>query len=144
MPDWITQGFVEYAERLPSDFQLSLIEIANIKRTKNSDLKKIQHDEGQQILEKVPPHNFIIALDEHGVECDTLQLANHLQKWRENWQNICFIIGGPEGLATECLNKAHFKLALSRLTFPHPLVRVIVAEQIYRAWTILNKHPYHR
>jgi len=144
MPEWINQGFNEYAKRFSSDLQLNLTEITNIKRFKNSDLKKIQQEEGQMMLKKINPQDFIIALDEHGIEYSTFELAQQIQHWRENWNNICFFIGGPEGLSTECLQKANIKFALSRLTFPHPLVRVIVAEQIYRAWTILNKHPYHR
>jgi 23S rRNA (pseudouridine1915-N3)-methyltransferase len=144
MPKWVNENFNEYSKRLPKDCQLNLIEITSIKRSSNSDLKKIQQEEGDEIIKKIPGKSFVAALDEQGLEWSTIQLSKELQKWQENWQNVCLLIGGPEGLSSRCLQIAHLKLALSRLTFPHPLVRVIIAEQIYRAWSILNKHPYHR
>lgn len=144
MPDWVKNGYHEYSKRFPADFQLNLIEISNIKRTKNSDLNRIKEIEAEEMLAKIPKNSLVVALDEHGTEWNTQKLAKELQRWRENWQNISLLIGGPEGLAKVCLEKAEIKWSLSTLTFPHPLVRIIVAEQIYRAWSILSKHPYHK
>lgn len=144
MPEWVNNGFSEYAKRLPKDFQLNLIELPLIKRTKNINVAKIMEQEAELILQHVKSSDFTIALDEHGKQFDTKSLALQLQKWRENYQAINLIIGGPDGLAKEIFEKANFKWSLSNLTLPHPLVRIVVAEQIYRAWSILQNHPYHR
>lgn len=143
MPEWINSGYYEYAKRLPKDFQLNLIEIPLLKRTKNSDITKIIAQEAKLIQEQIQP-GLIIALDEHGKQFATKEFAVKLQNWRENYQTVNLIIGGPDGLAKEMLAKTNFIWSLSNLTLPHPLVRVIVAEQIYRAITILQNHPYHR
>lgn len=144
MPAWVQQGFEDYSKRLPSQFQLHLLEIEAKKRSKNADLSRITTEEGQALLNAVPDHSLIIALDEHGKQWDTQEFAQNLQKWHDEPQNISFLVGGADGLAQECLKKAHITLSLSRLTFPHPLVRVIIAEQIYRAVSLLQGHPYHR
>jgi 23S rRNA (pseudouridine1915-N3)-methyltransferase len=144
MPTWVTTGFFEYAKRLPKNFQLELIEIAAEKRSKTSAVSRLIFLEGQQILTKIPPQSLIIALDEHGKELDTKNLALSLQKWQTENQHLSLIIGGPDGLAKEVLTKANLVWSLSKLTLPHPLVRIVVAEQIYRAWSILHNHPYHR
>lgn len=144
MPTWVNVGFFEYAKRLPRDFQLNLIEIPMAKRTSNSDLKRVIQQEGEAMLKSISSSSLIVALDEHGKQFDTKEIALQLQNWRESWQTVNLLIGGPEGLSPECLQKANLKWSLSRLTLPHPLVRIVVAEQIYRAWTILHNHPYHR
>lgn len=144
MPTWINDGYNEYIKRLPSEFKISLCEIAAVKRTKSISLQQIQQIEGQKMLEAIPPGSFIVALDEHGQQWNTSELAINLQKWQNNWQKISLLIGGPEGLPPICLQKSQCQWSLSKLTFPHPLVRVVVAEQLYRAWSILNNHPYHR
>lgn len=128
IPTWIKTGFTEYAKRLPKDYKLQLIEIK--KR--------------EAMLRAIPPNSLIIALDEHGQQWNSYELSCQLQKWRENYQQVSLLIGGPDGLTPECLTKAHLKWSLSSLTLPHQMVRIIVAEQLYRAWSILTKHPYHR
>lgn len=144
MPNWIQAGFEEYQKRLPREYQLNLIEIAAQQRTKNSNIKNIIADEGKQLLAKAPKNNKIIALDISGKQWHTEQLATQLQIWHDESTDISLLVGGPDGLSEECLEVADFKWSLSHLTFPHPLVRVIVAEQLYRAWSIISHHPYHR
>lgn len=144
MPLWVTTGYQEYAKRLPKNFQLNLIEIPLIKRTKSSDIDRIILQESEKLLTTVPKDNLIIALDERGKPWKTLDLAKQLRIWHDQQQDLSLLIGGPDGIADKCLNQATFTWSLSSLTFPHPLVRVIIAEQIYRAWTILEQHPYHR
>lgn len=144
MPAWIQAGFKEYQKRLPREYQLNLIEIAAQQRTKNSNIKNITIEEGKQLLSKVPKNNRIIALEVTGKQWNTEQLANSLQAWHDENIDISLLIGGPDGLSEECLQSADFKWSLSHLTFPHMLVRVILAEQIYRAWSITSNHPYHR
>jgi len=142
MPNWVTEGVYEYTKRMPKDYKLQLIEIPATKRTSN--LQQIQQKEAKQMLSAIPKGSLIIALDERGLQWNTHKLAKQLQNWHDNWHEISLLIGGPEGLAPASLAKANLKWSLSALTFPHQMVRVIVAEQIYRAWSILTKHPYHR
>jgi len=144
MPSWVTSAYDTYAKRLPKSCELILHEIPMPKRQKNTSIEKLKKQEAELISQKIPANNHIIALDEHGKQWTTQQLANDFSTWLSSGQDTVLIIGGPDGLDQSILNKAHSKHALSGLTLPHPLVRVIVAEQIYRAWSILNNHPYHR
>lgn len=143
VPPWISQGFNDYIQRLPNHIKFNLIEIPLIKRHP-SNLKKIIADESAKIIKTIPSHSYVIALDSHGKPYDTLQLAEKFQQWADKHVHLCFLIGGPEGLTQNCLNRADFTLSLSNLTFPHPLARVIIAEQIYRVIMVANNHPYHR
>lgn len=144
LPAWAVNGYNEYAKRMPSDYKLNLVGIPPIKHTKVISAQQIKQKEGERILAAVPKHSLIIAMDEHGKQCDTVKLSQQLQNWRENWQSVSLLIGGAEGLSTKCLKKAQLKWSLSSLTLPHAMVRVILAEQLYRAWSIITKHPYHR
>lgn len=144
MPRWVEAGFQEYSKRLPPEFHLQLIEIEAGKRGKNADITRILKDEGEKIIAAIPKSNPVIALEREGKEWDTPTLAKNLQQWQLESRSVSFLIGGPEGLSEDCLNKADQKWSLSRLTFPHPLVRIILAEQLYRAWSLLKGHPYHR
>lgn len=144
MPHWVNEAYQEYSKRLPPDFALDLIEINTTARTKNADIKKIQEKEATDLLAAIPPRHYIIALDQNGQSWNTLQLSAQLQHWREEHPHIALLIGGPEGFSPTILNRAHLKWSLSPLTLPHPLVRVIAAEQLFRAWSILAGHPYHR
>ena len=143
-PAWINEGYKEYIKRLGSSCSFELIEIPAEKRTSNADLKRIMLREGEKMLNAIKPDHLVIALDVKGTSWSTEQLAEHLGRWHDEGRNIDLLVGGPEGLSPECLKKAEKTWSLSPLTFPHILVKVIVAEQIYRAFTILNKHPYHR
>ena len=123
---------------------MSLTEIPAIKRTKSIAVKQIIKIETQKLLTAVPKNSLIIALDQHGKECSTLELTKKLDIWHNEQQDICCLIGGPDGLAADCLQNAHEIWSLSQLTLPHQLVKIFIAEQIYRAWSIINNHPYHR
>ena len=130
MPAWIKQGFDEYCRRFPKDLSLHLHEIPAGKRGKNADIARILAKEGEQTLAAKP--------------LTTPQLAKTLEKWQLDGRDVALLIGGPEGLAPSCIEASEQKWSLSPLTLPHPLVRVIVAESLYRAWSINNNHPYHR
>lgn len=143
-PAWITEGYEEYARRLPASLALELIEIPAEKRRANADLKRLTQREGEKMLSAIKSDHLVIALDVKGKSWSTQELAEQVSNWRESSRNVDLLVGGPEGLSPECLKKAETVWSLSALTFPHFLVKVIVAEQIYRAYSILNKHPYHR
>lgn len=144
MPAWVTQGYDDYAKRFTSDFKLSLIEIATEKRHKNSIIEKILQNEGAEILAHINPDDLVIALDEHGRLWDSVQLSKQLDQWYTLNQTVVLLIGGPDGLATSCKQRANSQWSLSPLTLPHPVVRIVLVEQLYRAISILQGHPYHR
>lgn len=144
MPHWVNAGFVEYAHRMPADYRVELIEIPPEKRTKNADIAKIIATEESKISNAIEKGSFCIALDRTGKTVCTKTLAKQLQTWHDNQQSICFIIGGPEGLSEYFLKKADVVWSLSAMTLPHPLVRIFLSEQIYRAWSIIINHPYHK
>lgn len=144
MPDWVLTGYQEYASRLPSDYFLKLLEIPAEKRGKGADIERIAQKEGEQMLAAIPKGDTIIALSERGQLWNNRELAHKLSDWHDNAINISLLIGGPEGLSSACLQQADLHWSLSPLTFPHPLVRIILAEQLYRSWSILQNHPYHR
>jgi 23S rRNA (pseudouridine1915-N3)-methyltransferase len=144
MPDWVEQGYQEYARRLPADYALQLVEIAAGKRGKGADIARITQQEGEKMLAAIPKGARVIALDVQGRGWSTEQLAQAMDEWRHDGRDVALLVGGPEGLAPECLAQAEQRWSLSPLTLPHPLVRIVVAEQLYRAWSILHHHPYHR
>lgn len=144
MPSWVEEGYQEYAKRFTSGCTVELVEISAEKRTKQSDIHKLTEREGRKILSLIKPGNRIIALDVKGQSWSTEHLATHIKNWQLEGRNIDLLIGGPDGLATECLQKAEIKWSLSPLTLPHPLVRIVLIEQLYRAVSILQNHPYHR
>ncbi len=144
MPGWVQQGYREYACRLPGECALRLVEIAAGRRGKNADIPRILQEEGRRMLTAVPPGSRVGALEVKGQAWSTEQLSQRLDRWMAEGRDLALLVGGPEGLAPECLAAAEFKWSLSPLTLPHPLVRVVVAEAIYRAWSLLRNHPYHR
>jgi 23S rRNA (pseudouridine1915-N3)-methyltransferase len=144
MPSWVKQGYEDYAKRLPRDFELVLKEIPAGKRAKNSDVSRIVKEEGERMLAAIPSGSHLVTLDLGGKLWNTQELAQSLERWQVNTQHVCLFVGGPEGLAEEVKQRARESWCLSNLTFPHPLVRIVAAEQIYRAWSILQNHPYHR
>jgi 23S rRNA (pseudouridine1915-N3)-methyltransferase len=144
MPGWVQQGYDEYAKRLPRECELVLKEIAPGKRSKNSDVAKIVKGEGERMIAAISPGAHIVTLDIPGKSWTTPELAQAMQRWRESGQSVALLVGGPEGLADAVRQMAGETWSLSKLTFPHPLVRILIAEQLYRAWSILNNHPYHR
>ncbi|HEY3698400.1 MAG TPA: 23S rRNA (pseudouridine(1915)-N(3))-methyltransferase RlmH [Spongiibacteraceae bacterium] len=144
MPDWVEAGIVEYRKRLPPELQFEIREIALAKRGKNTDIARALQQEGAAMLAAIAARDVVIALDVQGKSFATEQLAARLAQWQLNGENISVLVGGPDGLAAECLQRAQQRWSLSALTLPHPLVRVLFAEQLYRAWSINNNHPYHR
>ncbi|MBK1693525.1 23S rRNA (pseudouridine(1915)-N(3))-methyltransferase RlmH [Chromatium weissei] len=144
MPDWVAAGYAEYAKRLPSECALKLVEIEPLRRTKTTVAAQACEDEGRRILKAIPKGAGVVALDVTGQCWSTEMLALQLKNWLAAGQDCALLIGGADGLAANCLARAGQRWSLSALTFPHPLVRVIVAEQLYRAWTLLQGHPYHR
>lgn len=144
MPSWVDAGYQEYAKRFSLPFSLELIEIPAEKRTKNSDIPRIIEREGKKILHVIKPSHRVIALDVKGKGWSTEQLAEQLILWQQEGQPCDFLIGGPDGLSNECLKNSEIKWSLSPLTLPHPLVRIVLAEQLYRSISILQNHPYHR
>lgn len=144
MPPWVDAGWNEYARRMPRELTLELHEIAAQRRGHNADLVAIKRNEGKALLAAVPDGYRIVALDGGGQPWSTAQLASRLQDWMAQGQHCALLIGGPEGLDEACLAAAGERWSLGPLTLPHPLVRVVLAEQLYRAWTLLSNHPYHR
>lgn len=144
MPAWVQQGYDEYAKRLPRECTLKLVEISAGKRGKNADIARAMRDEGQRMLAAIPKGARVIALEVNGRNWSTEDLSQQLEKWLAGGQDIALLVGGPEGLSAEARAVAQQQWSLSPLTLPHPLVRVLLSEQIYRAWSLLNHHPYHR
>jgi 23S rRNA (pseudouridine1915-N3)-methyltransferase len=144
MPDWVNTAWHEYARRLPANFQLLLKEIEPAPRAKNAPVTKSMALEKDKILSAIPAKASLVCLDEKGKNWSTRELAQQLESWQLEFNDIAIVIGGADGLAPELKQQARQIWSLSRLTFPHMLVRVIVAEQIYRAWSVLANHPYHR
>lgn len=144
MPDWVEAGYAEYAKRLPADCALLLHEIAPGKRGKGADLERARREEGEKMLATLPKGAYVVALEVGGKDWDTAELAQRLADWRQQGRDVALLVGGPEGLADACRARADVQWSLSRLTLPHPLVRIVLAEQLYRAWSLLQGHPYHR
>jgi len=144
MPDWVQQGFGEYAKRLPRECGLQLVEIAPERRPKNADIARIKFAECEKLMNAVPRGTAVVALDERGQAWSTRQLADRLGTWLAGGRGVSLLVGGPDGLDSNCLAASELKWSLSPLTLPHSLVRIVVAEQLYRAWSLLQGHPYHR
>jgi 23S rRNA (pseudouridine1915-N3)-methyltransferase len=144
MPNWVTTAFNEYHKRLSHAFTITLHEVNTPTRTKNADLTKLIQQEADDILTRIERHDYVIALDEYAKQWNTQQLATQLAQWQLEYENVVFLIGGPDGLAATCKQRAQQQWSLSALTLPHPLVRIVLIEQLYRAYSILQGHPYHR
>ena len=144
MPGWVETAFKNYAQRLPRDCSLELIEISAAKRTRNHLADKWMEKEGEQILRSIDSSDWVVALDVEGQSWTTAKLAEQITKWQSMGSNIALLVGGPDGLSPECLKRANQRWSLSALTFPHPMVRVVLSEAIYRAWSVTVNHPYHR
>lgn len=144
MPKWLETGYQKYVERLPQEFDFKLIEVEAEKRVKNQSSITAVEREGDRVLNKISPQSFVVALDERGEMWDTLTLSQKMKDWLQTKSIMTFLIGGADGYSQACLKRANVCWSLSRLTFPHLLVRLLVAEQLYRALTVLSGHPYHR
>jgi 23S rRNA (pseudouridine1915-N3)-methyltransferase len=144
MPQWVNEAYQEYAKRLPRHCAIRLVEIPAGKRSRNADVARVNREEGERLLNAVPPGSRVIALERSGREKSTEQLSAAMENWLAEGRDVVFMIGGPEGLDESCLQRADECWSLSTMTFAHPVVRVILAEQIYRAWSIIANLPYHR
>ena len=144
MPAWISTGYDEFIKRLPKEFTPLLKEIPPGRRSKNSDLKRAIEEESERILQAIPKDCLVVALDERGKSWTTRQLADQMSDWTSSGRDVALLVGGPDGLSAEVKQRADLRWSLSALTLPHALVRVVLAEQLYRAWSLITNHPYHR
>ena len=144
MPEWITSGFNEYTKRMPREATIALVEIKPEPRTTGKSVPQIMEAEAQRIESALPKDVTRIVLDERGAHLSTKQMSQKMHDWLGGGRDIAFIIGGADGLHETVRASAHQLLALSALTLPHGMVRVLLAEQLYRAYSLLHNHPYHR
>jgi 23S rRNA (pseudouridine1915-N3)-methyltransferase len=144
MPSWITEGFNEYSKRMPRETKIELVEIKPEPRTTGKSVPQIMEAEAQRIQAALPKDVLRIVLDERGKHWTTRQLTDHMKDWLSGGRDVAFIIGGADGLHETVRSSAHQLLALSAMVLPHGMVRVLLAEQLYRAHSLLHNHPYHR
>jgi len=142
MPAWVADGYAEYVKRLSRELPLELVEISTKQRSR--EIARAIADEGREMLAAIPKGTHVIALDGRGKPWSSEDLAVQLAQWRMQGNDLAFLIGGPDGLAPAALERAQQRWSLGPLTLPHPLVRIVVAEQLYRAVSLLGNHPYHR
>lgn len=143
MPAWISEGFGDYIRRLKARLPVELVEIPAVRRS-SGDVDRARAEEGRRLLAVLRPQQHVVALDEHGRQRTSLELSKWLGQRMQSGSDLCFLVGGADGFAPEVLARAQERWSLSSLTLPHALVRVVFAEQIYRAVTLLDGHPYHR
>ena len=144
VPSWVDEGYRDYARRLRGGWSLDLVEVPSAKRSAHSPTARLVEEEGERLLAALPARANVVALDEKGVALTSAGLARRFAEWRGRGEPLSLMVGGPDGLSARCLERASLCWSLSPLTLPHSLVRVVVAEQAYRAWSILQRHPYHR
>ena len=144
VPAWVETAVEDFKKRFPPELKINLIQIPLIKRGKNPDIKRIVRDEGAKIIAAIPAASVQVALDVKGKKVTTESLSKLLNNWIEQGQDVAIVIGGPDGMSQAVLNESSLTLSMSDLTFPHTLVKVMLIEQLYRAWSILKNHPYHR
>ncbi len=142
-PAWVREGYEEYARRLPPEFTLELTEIALGSRSGGTTERALER-EGERVLAAIPKGARVVALDERGQQWRSVELAQRLGEWQHSWRDIALLIGGPDGHSPAVEARADERWSLSKLTLPHGLARVLVAEQLYRACSIRSGHPYHR
>jgi 23S rRNA (pseudouridine1915-N3)-methyltransferase len=144
MPKWVREAYEDYITRLGSGLKVSLVEIEPGQRSAGRPPQKAMEAEAQKLLGALRKDEYVVALDERGAELTTRELAAWLKTRMQDGRDVAFLVGGPDGFAPEVVARSDFKWSLSRLTFPHALVRVVLAEQLYRAHGVLSNHPYHR
>ena len=144
MPGWIETGYAEFAKRLPRDCPMDLLEVKAEPRTSGKTPAAMMAAEAERLRAALPARRRLVILDEHGDDVTTRQLSERMRKWMQEGDDVAFVIGGPDGLDPTLKGEAREKLRLSSLTLPHAMVRVLLAEALYRAWSLLNNHPYHR
>lgn len=144
MPHWVNAGVDEYQKRMPREWRFTIKELNLAQRTKSQDPAKAIESEADELLKAIAPQEHVVALDVKGASWSTEKLAQNMAQWQMQGCDITLLIGGPDGLSPRCLARANQRWSLSALTLPHPLVRVLLVEQLYRAWTVNNHHPYHK
>ncbi|GAA8965108.1 23S rRNA (pseudouridine(1915)-N(3))-methyltransferase RlmH [Helicobacter pylori] len=144
MPRWVDEAVQEYAKRFGRDVQYTLKEIKPEKRGAGVNAAQGMAAEEKRILEALPDNAFLVVLDERGKAPTSVELAQYMQRWQQDGEHVCFVIGGADGMTDTLKQKARLMLRLSSLTLPHGMVRVLLTEQLYRAVSILQNHPYHR
>jgi 23S rRNA (pseudouridine1915-N3)-methyltransferase len=143
MPSWVEAACAEYTKRMPRELTIEIIEIKPDKRADGKKNPAVQAAEAERIL-KAANKDYLIACDEHGKEKTTVELATMMQSWQEMGRDVSIVVGGADGLDPLLMKQADFCWSLSKLTLPHAFVRVLLAEQLYRAYTVIQNHPYHR
>lgn len=144
MPAWVEQGCQEYLKRMPRELGVEIIEIPMAQRKAKSSAGSLKSQEASALQSKMQSSDFTIALDEQGRQWSSREWGDQLQSWMMNYSRVNLLIGGPDGLSHEITNDANQVIALGKMTLPHPLVRIVLCEQLYRAWSIVKGHPYHR
>jgi len=143
-PAWVEDACKAYEARLPRPWKFRIDTVATARRTRNTIAGQAMSEEGKAILDQVRPADCVVVLDEHGTLLSTAALEKRLAEWLAGGRDLCFVIGGPDGLAPQVRDRADFVLSLSKLTLPHGLARVLLTEQLFRAWSLSAGHPYHR
>jgi len=144
MPQWVDQGFAEYQKRIRGRMALNLVQLPAIKRGKNVDIDRVIAEEDRRLLAAVPPRCVTIALDRKGMRLSTIKMSEKMNDWLQQGDQVALLVGGPEGLSQSLVGQCDSCWSLSAMTFAHPVVRVVLAEQVYRCFTILEGLPYHR
>lgn len=143
-PSWVDDAFRRYTRRYPREWKFRLETIASARRQKGDRSGQAMAVEGEQLLARITAAEQVVLLDEHGTQLTSPALASRLADWQRDSRDLCFVVGGADGVSDACRQRADFCLSLSRMTLPHGMVRVLFAEQLYRAWSLLAGHPYHR
>ena len=143
-PSWVDAAFENYVQRLPKQWQFRVDVVETAPRAKNSGAEAAKLAEGRKVLAKIKAPECVVVLDERGKQYSSEELSASLDNWQRDGRDLTFIIGGPDGVSKDCMQRADLRWSLSRLTLPHGLARVLFAEQLYRAWTMSTGHPYHR
>jgi len=144
MPGWVTQGVDEYLRRMPSECQVKIIELPLGQRVKSKNIKQAMLQEEKSILAAIPNNTLVIAMEVKAKIWSTELLSEKMQDWMQSGKDVALLVGGPDGMTQACINKAVDKWSLSNLTLPHPLVRIVLAEQLYRGLMVIKNHPYHK
>lgn len=144
MPSWVQVACSEYLKRIPNELNVSIIEIPMKQRVKGTNVNLAVIQEGEAMLKVIRANDKVVALDLRGKSWKTEELARNIQGWKQSGDDYSLLIGGPDGISQNCIERADILWSLSPLTFPHPFVRILLVEQIYRASAINSRHPYHR
>jgi 23S rRNA (pseudouridine1915-N3)-methyltransferase len=144
LPDWVEAGCDEYLRRMPRELGVALVTVPLASSRSRQSAERRRELEGEQILAKLRAGSLSIALDERGASWSSTDWSAQLERWMSDFSQVNLIIGGPDGLSQKCLEACPQRVSLGRMTMPHALVRVVLLEQLYRAWTIYQGHPYHR